>query len=275
MRSRIVVTALAATLAFPAFAAVPPQVINKTITVSYTHSGEHKNTEGQEQGFSAQVSYTINVSSSGHPFVRWQIFAGKVSRSGEGHGYFSFHGSRLVGVAPYRGGRASDHCDLRCQLFDLHGEHHRGPLSRARDTLDRSRRPDVRSHLGHHVPAELFDPERQCICALRRALADGRSELGFRTDKSYALQGAILTLRGREAWLHDYNPDRSIGASFLTLPGAAFSVTGARQPADALLSTASAEIKWLNGWSIEGLIETELARHLSSYAGKGVVRYQW
>jgi hypothetical protein len=42
-----------------------------------------------------------------------------------------------------------------------------------------------------------------------------------------------------------------------------------------LLSTASAEIKWLNGWSLEGWIETESARHLSSYAGKGVVRYQW
>ena len=76
-----------------------------------------------------------------------------------------------------------------------------------------------------------------------RSVTDGRSELGFRTDKSYALPGAILTFRGREAWLHDYNPDRSIGASFLTLPGAAFSVTGARQPPDALLSTASAEVK--------------------------------
>jgi uncharacterized protein with beta-barrel porin domain len=108
-----------------------------------------------------------------------------------------------------------------------------------------------------------------------KSVTDSRSELGFRTDKSYALQGAILTFRGREAWLHDYDPDRSIGASFLTLPSAAFSVTGARQPADALLSTASAEIKWLNGWSLEGWIETESARHLSSYAGKGVVRYQW
>src|SRR6185437_2585503 len=49
-------------------------------------SGEQKNAEGQEHGFSAQVSYTIYVSSSGHPFVRWRTTAGKFSRSGETHG---------------------------------------------------------------------------------------------------------------------------------------------------------------------------------------------
>ena len=38
---------------------------------------------------------------------------------------------------------------------------------------------------------------------------------------------AILTLRGRAAWAHDYNPDRSIAATFQTLPGASFVVNGA------------------------------------------------
>ncbi len=31
------------------------------------------------------------------------------------------------------------------------------------------------------------------------------------TDKSYALDGAVLALRGRAAWAHDFNPDRAIG----------------------------------------------------------------
>ena len=47
-----------------------------------------------------------------------------------------------------------------------------------------------------------------------------RSELGVRTDKSCAMPDAILTLRGRVAWAHDFNPDRNIGATFQTLPGA-------------------------------------------------------
>ena len=39
---------------------------------------------------------------------------------------------------------------------------------------------------------------------------------------------AILTLRGRAAWAHDFNPNRAIGATFQTLPGASFFVNGAR-----------------------------------------------
>jgi len=46
-----------------------------------------------------------------------------------------------------------------------------------------------------------------------KSVTDTRSELGFRTDKAFALAGAILTLRGREAWVHDYNPNRAIGAT--------------------------------------------------------------
>ncbi|MCU1340461.1 MAG: putative outer rane autotransporter barrel precursor, partial [Bryobacterales bacterium] len=47
-----------------------------------------------------------------------------------------------------------------------------------------------------------------------KSVTDTRSELGLRTDKSFAMQSAILTLRGRLAWAHDFNPDRSIGATF-------------------------------------------------------------
>src|SRR6185369_11551362 len=37
-----------------------------------------------------------------------------------------------------------------------------------------------------------------------------RSELGVRTDKSYALADANFTLRGRVGWAHDFNPDRTV-----------------------------------------------------------------
>ncbi|SDN72223.1 autotransporter domain-containing protein [Afipia sp. GAS231] len=102
-----------------------------------------------------------------------------------------------------------------------------------------------------------------------------RSELGLRTDKSFAMEDGVLTLRGRAAWAHDYNPDRAIGATFQTLPGASFIVNGARQASDAVLLTASAEKKWLNGWSAAGTFEGEFSNVTTSYAGKGVVRYSW
>ena len=102
-----------------------------------------------------------------------------------------------------------------------------------------------------------------------------RSELGIRTDKSWAMQDSIFTLRGRFAWAHDFNTDRNIAATFQTLPGASFVVNGAAQAHDAALTTASAEMKWLNGWSAAATFEGEFSNVTRSYAGKGVVRYSW
>jgi uncharacterized protein with beta-barrel porin domain len=108
-----------------------------------------------------------------------------------------------------------------------------------------------------------------------QTVTDSRSELGVRTDKSYAIQDAILTLRGRFAWAHDFNPDRNIAATFQALPGASFVVNGAAQAADSALTTASIETKWRNGWSTAATFEGEFSNVTRSYAGKGVVRYNW
>ncbi|OIQ67359.1 extracellular serine protease precursor [mine drainage metagenome] len=108
-----------------------------------------------------------------------------------------------------------------------------------------------------------------------KSVTDTRSEIGLRSDKSYAMQDGILTLRGRVAWARDFNPDRNIGATFQTLPGASFVVNGAAQASDAALVTASAEMKWLNGWSAATTFEGEFSSVTRSYAGKGVARYSW
>jgi uncharacterized protein with beta-barrel porin domain len=108
-----------------------------------------------------------------------------------------------------------------------------------------------------------------------KSVTDPRSELGLRTDRSFALPDAILTLRGRAAWAHDYDPNRAIGATFQTLPGASFVVNGAAQASDSALVTASAEMKWLNGFSVAATFEGEFSDVTESYAGKGVVRYDW
>jgi uncharacterized protein with beta-barrel porin domain len=108
-----------------------------------------------------------------------------------------------------------------------------------------------------------------------KSVTDTRSELGIRTDKSFALSNAILTLRGRFAWAHDFNPDRNIGATFQALPGASFVVNGAAQAHDSALTTASAEMRWINGWSAAATFEGEFSNVTRSYAGKGVVRYAW
>ena len=108
-----------------------------------------------------------------------------------------------------------------------------------------------------------------------KSVTDTRSELGLRADKSFAMPNAVLTLRGRAAWAHDFNPDRVIGATFQTLPGASFVVNGAAQASDSALTTASAELKWINGWSAADTFEGEFSNVTRSYAGKGVARYAW
>ncbi|MEH2484177.1 autotransporter outer membrane beta-barrel domain-containing protein [Bradyrhizobium sp. AZCC 2230] len=108
-----------------------------------------------------------------------------------------------------------------------------------------------------------------------KSVTDPRSELGFRTDKSFAMPDGALMLRGRLAWAHDYDPNRSIGATFQSLPGASFVVNGAAQASDSALVTASAEKKWLSGWSAAATFEGEFSQVTASYAGKGVVRYAW
>jgi subtilase-type serine protease len=108
-----------------------------------------------------------------------------------------------------------------------------------------------------------------------KSVTASRSELGLRSDKSYALTDSVLTLRGRAAWAHDFNTDRSIAATFQTLPGASFVVNGAAQGHDAALVSGSAEMKWRNGFSLAATFEGEFSDVTRSYAGKGIVRYAW
>lgn len=75
--------------------------------------------------------------------------------------------------------------------------------------------------------------------------------------------------------MHDYNPNRAIAATFQALPGTSFIANGAAQASDSALTTASLEMNWRNGWAASATLEGEFSNVTSSYAGKGVVRYQW
>ncbi|RTM07378.1 MAG: autotransporter domain-containing protein [Bradyrhizobiaceae bacterium] len=108
-----------------------------------------------------------------------------------------------------------------------------------------------------------------------KSVTDTRGELGLRGDKALALRDGVLTLRGRLAWAHDFNPDRSAAATFQALPLASFVVDGSAQARDAALTTASVEMRWMNGWSAAATFEGEFSNVTRSYAGKGSVRYGW
>jgi autotransporter-associated beta strand protein len=102
-----------------------------------------------------------------------------------------------------------------------------------------------------------------------------RTELGVKTEKAVALSDAMLLLRSRLAWAHDFDTDRSVSAVFQALPASAFVVNGARPAADSALTTVSAELAWRNGWSAGATFDSQWSDTTRSYAGKGTVRYAW
>jgi uncharacterized protein with beta-barrel porin domain len=108
-----------------------------------------------------------------------------------------------------------------------------------------------------------------------RDITSARTELGLRADRSFALESALVTLRGRAAWAHYFDDSRALTANLQTLAAPAFVVTGAAQARDAALVSASADVRWMNGISLAGVFEGEFSGQTRGYAGKGIVRYSW
>ena len=109
-----------------------------------------------------------------------------------------------------------------------------------------------------------------------RAATDTRSELGARFDNQMLLYpGAVLTLRARLAWAHDWVTDPVLGAVFQTLPGVGFIVNGARPPQNSALTSAGGELRLANGVSLLGKFDGEFASRSTTYGGTGTIRYRW
>lgn len=108
-----------------------------------------------------------------------------------------------------------------------------------------------------------------------RNVTDSRSEIGVRTDRAFAIRDGLLTVNGRLAWAHDFDPDRWAAATLLALPASGFTVNGAAQGRDAVLTSLGADINWLNGWSVRAGFEGAFSDASRSYAGKGLLRYTW
>jgi outer membrane autotransporter protein len=109
-----------------------------------------------------------------------------------------------------------------------------------------------------------------------RTGTDTRSELGTRFDRLLLVNPkAVLALRARFAWAHDWVSDPTLAAVFQTLPGASFIVNGAAPAKNSALVSAGTELRLATGVSLLAKFDGELARRSSTYAGTGMVRYAW
>jgi autotransporter-associated beta strand protein len=109
-----------------------------------------------------------------------------------------------------------------------------------------------------------------------REATDTRSELGARFDRVLALYtNAVLALRGRVAWAHDWVSDATLTPLFQALPGASFIVNGATPAKNSALASAGAEYRLANGVTLLAKFDGEFASRSSTYGGTGTVRYTW
>lgn len=109
-----------------------------------------------------------------------------------------------------------------------------------------------------------------------KSATDTRSELGARADYvAYASSDTIVTLNGRLAWAHDWVSDPSLTATFQTLPGSSFLVTGAAPATDLALVSLGPEFHLMNGVTLGGKFDSELSSRVQTYAGTATLRYVW
>ena len=109
-----------------------------------------------------------------------------------------------------------------------------------------------------------------------RDATDTRSELGARFDRVLAVySNAVLALRGRVAWAHDWVSDPTLTPLFQALPGASFIVNGATPAQNSALASAGGELRFANGITLLAKFDGEFAAHSSTYGGTGTFRYRW
>ncbi|HEX4408439.1 MAG TPA: autotransporter domain-containing protein [Xanthobacteraceae bacterium] len=108
-----------------------------------------------------------------------------------------------------------------------------------------------------------------------QSATDTRSELGARFDNAQIFNGMPLMLRARVAWAHDWASDPTLSAAFQTLPGGNFIVNGAGVPSDSALTSAGAELKLNQSWSVLANFDGEFAKSSQTYSGTGTIRYVW
>jgi len=109
-----------------------------------------------------------------------------------------------------------------------------------------------------------------------RDATDTRSELGARFDRVLAVySNAVLALRGRVAWAHDWVSDPTLTPLFQALPGASFIVNGATLAQNSALASAGGELRFANGITLLAKFDGEFASHSSTYGGTGTFRYRW
>ena len=100
--------------------------------------------------------------------------------------------------------------------------------------------------------------------------------LGVQFDNKEVLgNGWVLTPYARLSWEHEFNTDRSIAASLLSLPGSAFTVYGASAASDVARVNAGFKLDVSANVAVFTNFDGEFSDRGNSYTGTGGVKIRW
>ncbi len=102
--------------------------------------------------------------------------------------------------------------------------------------------------------------------------ATSRSELGLQLDTQALLGGVPVTGFVRAAWAHYFQRDAQISAGLAALPGASFTVTGARPDRDGALLAAGVDAKVSERVSLGARLDSELSANTRRLGGTAQLR---
>jgi outer membrane autotransporter protein len=100
--------------------------------------------------------------------------------------------------------------------------------------------------------------------------------LGMQFDTKIAMfGGSLFAPYLRVSWVHEFNPDRSIGAYFNSVPGASFVVDGPRVGSDSAKIDLGMNLAFNRQLALFGNFNSEASSRSHSYAGQGGLRFVW
>lgn len=100
--------------------------------------------------------------------------------------------------------------------------------------------------------------------------------VGAQVDSRYLTpEGMVFAPYSRVSWVHEFEPDRRVTASFITLPGATFTVGGARAAHDAGRLDAGAKLLLPGGPALFANFAGEWSDRTQTYSATGGFRVAW
>lgn len=106
----------------------------------------------------------------------------------------------------------------------------------------------------------------------RRSDMTSRSELGMQVDANLTIGATPVTGFVRAAWAHYYQRDADLAASINGLPGARFSVTGARPDRNVALIAAGLDLKLSRNVNLGARIDGEMSATTRRIGGTAQLR---